>query len=82
MADIKPAEVSAILRRELSGFDSEAELEEAGVNIVIYANQLLRSSYPAMQETAKSILIHGRSSECDQNMMPIKEILELIPGTK
>lgn len=60
----------------------EADLEEAGVNIVIYANQLLRSSYPAMQETAKSILIHGRSSECDQNMMPIKEILELIPGTK
>jgi len=61
---------------------TEAELEEAGVNIVIYANQLLRSSYPAMQETAKSILIHSRSSECDQNMMPIKEILELIPGTK
>jgi phosphoenolpyruvate mutase len=61
---------------------TEKELEKAGVNIVIYANQLLRSSYPAMQETAKSILQHQRSAECDKQMMPIKEILELIPGTK
>jgi len=60
----------------------ESELEAAGVNIVIYANQLLRSAYPAMKETALSILEHGRSSECDKSMMPIKEILELIPGTK
>lgn len=61
---------------------TEDELEKAGVNIVIYANQLLRSAYPAMQETARSILRHSRSAECDQQMMPIKEILELIPGTK
>lgn len=61
---------------------TESELEKAGVNIVIYANQLLRSAYPAMQETAKSILKHQRSAECDKKMMPIKEILELIPGTK
>lgn len=61
---------------------TEEELERAGVNIVIYANQLLRSAYPAMQETARSILMHTRSAECDQQMMPIKEILELIPGTK
>ena len=61
---------------------TEKELEKAGVNIVIYANQLLRSAYPAMQETAKSILQHQRSAECDKQMMPIKEILELIPGTK
>ena len=60
----------------------EKELEKAGVNIVIYANQLLRSSYPAMMKTANSILKHQRSSECDAQMMPIKEILELIPGTK
>ena len=53
-----------------------------GVNIVIYANQLLRSAFPAMQETAKSILKHGRSLECDDKMMSIKDILELIPGTK
>lgn len=60
----------------------EAELQARGVNIVIYANQLLRSAYPAMVETAKSILIHQRSKECDENMLPIKDILELIPGTK
>jgi phosphoenolpyruvate phosphomutase / 2-hydroxyethylphosphonate cytidylyltransferase len=61
---------------------TEDELEAAGVNVVIYANQLLRSAYPAMQETARSILRYSRSAECDENMMPIKEILELIPGTK
>mgnify|MGYP001256192503 FL=1 len=61
---------------------TEDELQAVGVNVVIYANQLLRSAYPAMQDTAKSILKHSRSAECDQSMMPIKEILELIPGTK
>ena len=61
---------------------TEQELQDAGVQIVIYANQLLRSAYPAMLDTAKSILINQRSAECDENMMPIKEILELIPGTK
>lgn len=61
---------------------TEEELEAHGVNVVIYANQLLRSAYPAMMETALSILQHGRSAECDVRMMPIKEILELIPGGK
>ena len=61
---------------------TEDELQDAGVNIVIYANQLLRSAYPAMQQTAQSILTHQRSAECDRQMMPIKQILELIPGTK
>lgn len=61
---------------------TEDELQAAGVNIVIYANQLLRSAYPAMVETAKSILTHQRSKECDAQMLPIKDILELIPGTK
>lgn len=61
---------------------TEEELMEHGVNIVIYANHLLRSAYPAMQETAKSILTHQRSKECDERMLSIKEILELIPGTK
>ena len=58
----------------------EAELEEAGVNVVIYANQLLRASYPAMVRTAESILQNGRSLEADADLMPIKEILHLIPG--
>jgi phosphoenolpyruvate mutase len=61
---------------------TEEELQENGVNIVIYANQLLRSAYPAMVSTAKSILEHRRSAECDARMLPIKDILELIPGTK
>ena len=61
---------------------TEHELHEQGVNIVIYANQLLRSAYPAMLNTAKSILLHQRSAECDSSMMSIEEILELIPGTK
>jgi len=61
---------------------TEDELQAAGVNIVIYANQLLRSAYPAMVDTAKSILTHQRSKECDAQMLPIKDILELIPGTK
>ena len=61
---------------------TEDELEKAGANVVIYANQLLRSAFPAMQETAESILRHSRSLECDENMLSIKQILELIPGTK
>ncbi|MBK9332880.1 MAG: phosphoenolpyruvate mutase [Ignavibacteria bacterium] len=60
----------------------ESQLEESGVSIVIYANHLLRSAYPAMNETAKSILENGRSFEADNNMMSIKEILNLIPGGK
>jgi phosphoenolpyruvate phosphomutase len=61
---------------------TEDELMEYGVNIVIYGNQLLRSAYPAMVNTAKSILKHKRSLEAADNMMSIKEILELIPGGK
>jgi len=61
---------------------TEQELEANGVNIVIYANHLLRSAYPAMVNTAVSILEHGRSAECGDQLLPIKEILELIPGTK
>ena len=54
-----------------------------GINVVIYANHLLRSAYPAMVNCAKSILSHGRSLEASNDYcMPIKEILELIPGTK
>tara|TARA_Y100000748_G_scaffold180356_1_gene151084 strand:+ start:1899 stop:3200 length:1302 start_codon:yes stop_codon:yes gene_type:complete len=61
---------------------TEDELKDYGVNIIIYANQLLRSAYPAMKKTAESILKNKRSAECDKDMLPIKDILELIPGTK
>jgi phosphoenolpyruvate phosphomutase len=61
---------------------TEDELIEHGVSVVIYANQLLRAAYPAMVETAKSILAHGRSAEADDQLMSINEILDLIPGTR
>ena len=60
----------------------EAEFISWGANIVIYANHLLRASYPAMLNVAKSILEHKRSLEASDQCMSIKEILELIPGTK
>lgn len=61
---------------------TEEELSEIGANIVIYANHLLRSAYPAMLKTAETILKNGRSLEADELCMPIKEILTLIPGGK
>lgn len=60
---------------------TEDELAELGVNVVIYANHMLRSAYPAMVDTAKSILTHSRALEAGKYCMPIKEILNLIPGT-
>ena len=58
----------------------EAELQDLGVNIVIYANHLIRSAYPSMIETAKSILQNSRSKEAsDKFCMPIKDIISLIP---
>lgn len=60
---------------------TEAELAARGVNIVIYANHLLRAAYPAMTQVATSILQNGRSMESDASLLPIKDILSLIPGT-
>jgi phosphoenolpyruvate phosphomutase len=57
----------------------EDDLHEAGANIVIYANQLTRSAYPAMMRTAESILENERSLEAEEMMLPIKEIIRLIP---
>ena len=57
---------------------TEKELEEHGVRIIIYANQLLRSAYPAMWKTAESILLHGRAGESEDICIAIKEILTLI----
>lgn len=57
---------------------TEAELAEHGVNITIYANQLLRASFPAMEAVAKSILKNHRSVEVDKYLIPIKEVITLI----
>lgn len=59
---------------------TEEEFKERGVNVVIYANQLTRSGFPAMQDTAKTILEHHRAQEADAVCMPIKEIINLIPA--
>lgn len=61
---------------------TEEELNSWGVNVVIYANHMLRAAYPAMVKVATSILEHHRSYDANDLCMPIKEILELIPGTK
>ena len=57
---------------------TEEELAAAGVNIVIYANQLTRSAFPAMQSTAVDILKNHRALEVDSRLMPFKDIIRLI----
>ena len=58
---------------------TEEEFKARGANIVIYANQLMRASFPAMKAVAESILTHRRALECDELCMPFKEIIRLIP---
>ncbi len=57
---------------------TEEELASHGVNIVIYANQLTRAAFPAMQKTAEDILRYHRAKEVDDRLMPIKSIITLI----
>ena len=62
---------------------TESELVENNINVVIYANQLLRAAYPAMVRVAQSILTHHRAKEAsDEYCMSIREIINLIPGGK
>ena len=56
----------------------EKDLIKNGFRLVIYANQLLRAAYPAMQHTAKKILENSRAFEVEKNIIPIKEIINLI----
>ena len=57
---------------------TEEELSQHGVNIVIYANQLMRAAFPAMQQTAELILKSHRALEADDMLMPFKDIITLI----
>ncbi len=59
---------------------TEEEWKERGANIIIYANQLMRAEVPAMQKAAETILKHHRAEECDQMLMPFKDIICLIPA--
>lgn len=58
---------------------TEEEFKARGVNVVIYANQLTRTGFPAMQNAAKTILEHHRAQECDTLCVPIRDIITLIP---
>ena len=57
---------------------TEEELASHGINIVIYANQLIRAAFPAMQETARGILRAHRALEVDEQLLPFKDIIRLI----
>lgn len=58
------------------GSFTDKELHRKGADIVIYANQLMRSAYRAMTASALAILENGRADEdcCE----PVKTILEAI----
>jgi phosphoenolpyruvate mutase len=59
---------------------TESELQDLGISVIIYANHLLRSAYPSMINTARSILENSRSQEAsDEYCMSIKDIITLIP---
>jgi len=55
------------------------KFKDIGVDVVIYANHLLRSSYPAMMSTAENILKFGRTKEIESTLMSVKEIINFIP---
>lgn len=58
---------------------TETEFKARKINVVIYANQLTRTGFPAMKKAAESILLNQRAKECDEFCMPFKEIIRLIP---
>ena len=64
-----------------TSFDSvtEEEFKKRGANIIIYANHLIRAAVPAIQKAASMILEHHRALECDEMLMPFKDIIRLIP---
>lgn len=58
----------------------EEEWKERGANIIIYANQLMRAEVPAMKRAAEIILENHRAQECDEMLMPFKDIICMIPA--
>ena len=78
LADVSYGVVFQAKTKRIPPSSTEEELAEHGVNIVIYANQLTRAAFPAMQNTAIDILKHHRAKEVDDQLMPIKEIITLI----
>ena len=62
------------------GYAMAKAMGDAGANIIIYANHMLRAAYPGMVKVAKSILEKGCSASMEKNMLSIKEILEISGG--
>ncbi len=58
---------------------TEEEWKERGVNVVIYANQLMRATVPSIRKAAEMILENHRAEECDEILMPFSDIIRLIP---
>lgn len=61
---------------------TEDQLAEHGFNVVIYANHMLRSAYPQMSLTARTILENGRATEAEPLLSPIKDALAIIPENR
>ncbi len=57
----------------------EKELSEWGAGIVVYANQLLRAAYPAMERAALSILENHRAYEAEKLCTPVEDFLKMFP---
>jgi len=58
----------------------DEELADAGFDVIIYANHLLRAAFPAMQRAAASILEYGRSFEVEESLLPLEQTLRLGAG--
>ena len=78
--EFRKADKNTVLVVIPTSFDMiyEDELALHGVNIVIYANQLIRSAFPAMKKTAEDILKYHRAKEVDERLMPVRQIITLI----
>lgn len=74
-----PSRVPLVVMPSTFSQVTEQQLIDAGVQVVLYANHLLRSAYPAMLKTAESILLHQRAYEAEERCMSIEQILRLIP---
>ncbi len=74
-----PSRVPLVVMPSTFSQVTEQQLVDAGVQVVLYANHLLRSAYPAMHKTAESILRHQRAYEAEEHCTSIEQILRLIP---
>lgn len=67
------ADTLLVVDSEIAAAKKIEEWGHAGVNIVVYSNQLLRAAVPAMQNIAESILKNG-NSETNPELMPLTDL--------